>query len=426
MNLQEAITYINSATWSQWKLGLERTFELLHRVGDPQLGLKFVHVAGTNGKGSTCAMIGSILQAAGYRTGMYPSPYIEEFTERIQVNGVPITDDALCELTEIVREAADDMEDHPSQFELITTIGMLYFAQMKCDVVVLEVGLGGMYDSTNVIESPEVAVITNIGFDHTQYLGDTLAKITSAKAGIIKPGCEVVVYPNVDEVLDVVRTVCEEKGCRLTEADFGRISVLSADLGGQKLCWKGKTPECADLVFDLPLAGEYQIRNAAVSLTTVEKLIELGWKISDEAICAGMETVKWPARFEVLGMDPIFILDGGHNLQCAEAVAVSLEKYFPEGGLTLLIGMLSDKDYEDAVNVLLPFTEKCRCVTPDSDRALPAADLAEYIRSRGVEAEAYTQVEQAVKDCLEEEAPVLAFGSLYMAGEVRKAHRKLS
>lgn len=418
MDLDQALEYINSATWSQWKLGLGRTFELLGKVGDPQKSLKFVHVAGTNGKGSTCAMIESVLRAAGYRTGMYPSPFIEEFTERIQVNGEPITSDALCELTQIVKEAADMMEDHPSQFELITTIGMLYFARMKCDIVVLEVGLGGIYDSTNVIDAPEVCVITNIGYDHTEYLGTTLAEIASNKAGIIKSGADVVAYPNVPEVMDVLTEVCSEKGCSLAEADFGRISTTGADLGAQHLKWD-------ELEFDLPLVGEYQVRNAAVALTVIETLVQRGWNITEDSICRGMAAVKWPARFEVLGTDPVFILDGGHNLQCAEAVAASVGRYLPGRKVILLIGMLADKDYESVLNVLLPYADRCCCVTPPSNRALAGAELAGLIRDKGIDAEYFDSIPEAVKKCKHGSDPVLAFGSLYLAGEVRKAYREV-
>ncbi len=433
MDLDQALEYINTATWSQWKLGLDRTFELLGKVGDPQKSLQFVHVAGTNGKGSTCAMIESVLRAAGYRTGMYPSPFIEEFTERIQVDGQPISDEALCELTEIVKEAADTMEDHPSQFEIITTIGMLYFARMKCDIIVLEVGLGGIYDSTNVIDAPEVCVITNIGYDHTEYLGTTLAEIASNKAGIIKKGADVVAYPNVPEVMEVLERTCREKGCSLTTTDFDRISITGADLMAQHLRWKkaagdneqpDEEKQKEDLLLDLPLIGEYQVRNAAVALTVLEVLKRRGWKITEESIRRGMASVKWPARFEVLGTDPVFILDGGHNLQCAEAVASSVGKYLPGSKVTLLIGMLADKDYEAVLDALLPYADRCCCVTPPSPRALDGGRLAELIRSRGIEAESYDSIPEAVRECKHGNEPVLAFGSLYLAGEVRKAHRE--
>lgn len=425
MTVNEAIEYINSATWSQWRLGLDRTYELLERVGRPDRQLKFVHVAGTNGKGSTCAMVESMLRAAGYTTGTYPSPFIEDFRERIQVNAEPIPAEALCELTEVVKAEAEAMEDHPSQFEIITAIGMLWFARNKCDIVVLEVGLGGIYDSTNVIDPPEVAVITNIGFDHTDYLGKTLAEITGNKCGIIKSGSDVVAYPNVTEVTDVIEAACEEKGCRLEYADFGRVEPLSADISGQAFVWKGEAPGASTLKIQMPLIGEYQQRNAAVALTVVEALKRRGWAISDEAITKGMAAVSWPARFEVLGTDPVFILDGGHNKQCAEAVAESLGKYFPEGGLTLIIGVLADKDYESILDALLPYASKCCCLTPDSDRALPGAELAKVIREKGKEAEPFDSAAEAIKAAVAIGAPVITFGSLYQAGTVRKTYRKL-
>lgn len=432
MTVNEAIEYINSATWSQWRLGLDRTYELLERVGRPDKQLKFVHVAGTNGKGSTCAMVESMLRAAGYKTGTYPSPYIEDFRERIQVNAEPIPEEALCELTEIVKAEAEAMDDHPSQFEIITAIGMLWFAKNNCEIVVLEVGLGGTYDSTNIIDPPEVAVITNIGFDHTDYLGKTLAEITENKCGIIKSGSDVVAYPNEKEVTDVIEAACREKGCRLDYADFGRIEPLSAEISGQAFVWKTaessggeKANDAGDITIRMPLIGEYQQRNAAVALTVIEALRRRGWDISDEAIVKGLSTVSWPARFEVLGTDPVFILDGGHNRQCAEAVAESLGKYFPEGGLTLIIGVLADKDYGSILDNLLPYAIKCYCLTPDSDRALSAESLADEIRARGKEAKIFDAAEDAIREAVSEDAPVLAFGSLYLAGAVRKAYRKV-
>lgn len=427
MTVNEAIEYINSATWSQWRLGLDRTYELLERVGRPDRQPKFVHVAGTNGKGSTCAMVESMLRATGYKTGTYPSPFIEDFRERIQVNAEPIPEEALCELTEIVKAEAEAMEDHPSQFEIITAIGMLWFAKNNCDIVVLEVGLGGTYDSTNIIDPPEVAVITNIGFDHTDYLGKTLAEITGNKCGIIKSGSDVVAYPNVKEVTDVIEAACSEKGCHLEYADFGRIEPLTADISGQAFIWKApaKNEGAGDINIKMPLIGEYQQRNAAVALTVIEALRRRGWDISDEAIIKGLAGVSWPARFEVLGTDPVFVLDGGHNRQCAEAVAESLEKYFPDGGLTLIIGVLADKDYGSILDSLLPYASKCYCLTPDSDRALSAESLAKEIRARGKKAELFDTGEDAIRAAVSEDSPVLAFGSLYLAGAVRKAYRKI-
>lgn len=388
-------------------------------LGDPQDDLRFVHIGGTNGKGSTSAMIESVLRTAGYRTGLFPSPYIEEFRERICVSGEMISEDELCRITERVKSFADTMEDEPSHFEIVTAIGMLYFKEKNCDIVVLEVGLGGEFDASNVIKAPDVAVLTNIGLDHTDYLGTTLEEIARTKAGIIKTGSSVVLYPNVAEVTNVIKEVCEERGCELSIADFGRMKSIDADLSGQTFLWDDRT-------LKIRLTGDYQLRNAAMALTVIEKMREIGWEISDEAIESGMEAAKWPARFEVLGTDPVFILDGGHNSQCAEAVAESLERYLPGEKLTIIIGMLRDKDYEAALDILLPYACYCYCLTPASDRALPAEELSEQIRKRGVDAECVATAREAIKKSLAAGRPILAFGSLYMAGEVRTAYRLLN
>ena len=425
LSYQETLDYINSVRLNQWKLGLSRTRELLDKLGNPQKDLRFVHVGGTNGKGSTCAMLESVLRAAGYRTAIFPSPFIEDFRERMQVSGEMISREALCRLTGIVKAAADTMEDEPSHFEIVTAIGMMYFREMKCDIVVLEVGLGGEFDATNIIDPPELAVLTNIGFDHTDYLGNTLAEIAATKAGIIKTGTSVVVYPNVPEVTDVLTQVCKERGCPMEIVDFGRISIKSADLTGQILEWKKSAGPFAETVeLKIPLLGDYQSRNAAVALTVVEKLREKGWAISEEAVSEGLAHVSWPARFELLGSDPVFILDGGHNIQCAEAVAESVRDYLPGRKVTLIIGMLRDKDYQAVLDVILPAAERCICLAPLSERALNAEELAEIINSKGVPAHSCESAAEAVRECLAGPDPVLAFGSFYMAGEIRKAYRE--
>lgn len=419
MNYKETLDYINSVRLNQWKLGLSRTRELLRMLGDPQDNLKFVHIGGTNGKGSTSAMIESVLRAAGYRTGMFPSPYIEEFRERIRVSGEMISEEDLCRITGKVKAAADSMEDEPSHFEIVTAIGMLYFYEKKCDIVVLEVGLGGEFDATNIIKAPEVSVLTNIGLDHTDYLGTGLGEIARTKSGIIKSGSPVVLYPNVPEVTDVVSAICAEGGCSLYTVDFGRIGSEAAEPGFQIIRWDGRR-------YRLGLAGAYQLRNAAVALTTVEILQKKGWNIPEEAVSKGLESVSWPARFELLGTDPVFILDGGHNSQCAEAVAESLDKYLPGEKITLVIGMLRDKDYEEALDILLPYACRCFCLTPDSSRAIYAEDLAALIREKGGIAECFKTAEEALTKCFYDSRPVLAFGSLYLAGEIRKAYRKIA
>lgn len=431
MTKQEAVDYINAHNWSQWRLGLGRITELLERLGNPQNELRFVHIAGSNGKGSTSAMIERILREAGYRTGLFPSPYIEDFRERIQVSGEYISEEDLCEITELVRVEADAMEDHPSQFELVTAIGMIYFCRRKCDIVVLEVGLGGEFDATNVIKAPEAAVITHIGLEHTEYLGDTLAKIARTKSGIIKTGSDVVLYENDPEVMGVVKVVCKAKNCPLHIARFSRIEPLETSLEGQTFALHGAAGREDDPVVKLRLSllGEYQLHNAVTALTAIEVLRKRGFTISEEAVKAGLVKVQWPARFEVLCREPLFILDGGHNPQCAEALAGSLEAYLPDekGKLILLMGVLADKDYAQIIETLAPYAGEFVCVTPDSDRALPAEKLASFLQEKGLIATACESVQEGIKLSLRKAAvpdnivPVVAFGSLYMAGAIRSA-----
>ena len=373
MNIQQALSYIDGTLWFGSRPGLERTEELLDKLGRPQDGLKFVHIAGTNGKGSCAAMLASILRAAGYRTGLYTSPYLFRFHERMQVNGEPIGDEDLAELVTRIQPLADAMADHPTEFELITAAAMLWFARQHCEIVVLEVGLGGRLDATNVIRAPEAAVIMNIGLDHTQILGDTLEKIAAEKAGIFKPGCDAVCYQLPESVFAVLEQKARETGCSLRSADFSQLQPEFDSLEGQSFLYKGEP-------YALSLLGEHQLRNAAVVLETVEVLRRRGWKLSREAVEHGLYATAWPARFELVSEEPPFIVDGGHNPQCAETVRDNLLRYFPDKRRVLLVGVLGDKDYPALFEILDQAADEWVCVTPKSDRALPAAELAEYLK----------------------------------------------
>ncbi|MBR0161703.1 MAG: 5-formyltetrahydrofolate cyclo-ligase [Oscillospiraceae bacterium] len=418
MTAPEAIAYIENYTWSTTRLGLGRTRELLHALGDPQRDLKFVHVAGSNGKGSTCAMLDAILRAAGYRTGLYISPYIQDFCERIQINGMNIPGEDLARITERVRICADAMADHPSQFELVTAIAMLYYAEQHCDLVVLEVGMGGELDSTNVIDCPETAVITNIGLEHTEYLGSTLEEIASTKGGIIKPGCTAVLYDSAPEVIGTLERICEEKQVPFRVSSERELLSLFHDLNGQRFRWN-------DREYEVSLLGAHQLRNAGVVLETIHALRDRGWDIPEAAVTEGLRSVQWPARFEILWRKPLFILDGGHNPQCAEALARNLEDYLPGEKITFLIGVLADKDYRQILRLISPYAKAFLCVTPDSTRALQAAELAETIRDMGYAASAFESIDDGVRYALQTEETVIAFGSLYLAGHVRTVFPKL-
>ena len=416
MNYEETIAYIHGAYWKGTKDGLQRTRELLALLGNPQDKLRFIHVAGTNGKGSTCAMLASILQAAGYRTGLYTSPFVNRFNERIALNGVPISDEALADVFTRIRPVVDAMERQPSEFELITCAAMLYYAEQACDVVVLEVGMGGEFDSTNVIQTPLLTIITAMGFDHMKYLGNTMPEIASAKAGIIKPGGVTLIYGKNPEADRVFQDACARVGARLVVTDHSRIIDHRHTLQGHDLSF-GPYDHIR-----LPLVGTHQVRNAAVVLTAVEELRKNGLPIPDEAIYEGMAKVKWPARMEVLSMDPIFLLDGGHNPQGFHAAAETLQELFPQQKITVMMGVLADKDHGDMIRQLLPLAKRFITVQPDSPRAMSAEALAEEIRSLGGQAESAGTVENGVKRMLKEAMPgdvLLAIGSLYMAGYIR-------
>lgn len=420
MTPQEAVAYIEHYGWSTTRLGLDRTRELLRKLGDPQKTLKYVHVTGSNGKGSTCAMLDAVLRAAGYRVGLYTSPYIETFCERIRVDGENIPGEDLASVTERVKDAAETMEDHPSQFELVTAAALLYFAERKCDLVVLEVGMGGALDSTNVIDCPEAAVLTNIGLEHTEYLGDTLEKIAATKAGIIKPGCHAVCYDGAPEVTAVVSADCAAKRVPLRRVDFSRLTPLSRDLSGQRFLWEGRE-------YRLALLGEHQLHNAATVLETLAALRERGWQISDAAVSEGLAGVRWPARFEVMGREPLFLVDGGHNPQCAEALSAGLRDYLPGQRAVFLLGVLRDKDYPQMMDLIAPHAAEYVCLTPLSDRALPAEELAEFLRGRGARARACDSIETGLSAALSaagRDGAVVAFGSLYLVGAIRAAYRK--
>jgi len=421
MNYEQALEYIHAVQWAGHKPGLSRTRTLLAALGDPQRQLRFVHIAGTNGKGSTAAMMASCLRKAGYRVGLYTSPFINRFNERIQVDGQQIGDQELVELVEKVRPAAEAMTDVPTEFEIITALGMLYFAQKQCDVVVLEVGLGGTLDSTNVIEHPECAVITALGMDHVKELGPTLADIAAAKAGIIKEGCPVVSYGGVPEADAVIRRVAAEKHAQLTEVDFGRLQVDGGDLDQVTFDFDG-----LDRV-RLPLIGSYQPRNAALAITALRVMREKGWNIPESAIRAGLETVQWAGRFELLRHHPAFVLDGSHNSHGMAATVQSLRDRFPGQKFVFLVSIMADKDVDKMLELLAPLAVRFVTVAAHTPRAMPAQTLAEHIRRYGCTAEAAPTIEAGVKRAVElgGEGPVCALGTLYFSGDVRKAFAEL-
>ena len=430
----DPIAYINTPRWQASRLGLERIHELLERLGRPQDRLKFVHVAGTNGKGSICAYLASILGAAGHLTGMFTSPYIERFEERIRVDGVMISPDELRDVTLAVREHAEAMAeetgDHPTEFELMTAVALEHFARCGCDIVVLEVGLGGRLDSTNVIDAPEACVIARIGLDHTALLGNTLAAIAGEKAGIVKEGSAVVSWPQEPEAMAVIEHAAAEHGCELRVPDF-------AQLEEGAIRWEdGASPfrsfsykEWADL--RTGILGSYQPQNATVALEVVDVLRGRGWRIPDEAVRAGVAQTRWPGRPNGFAI----VVDGGHNPQGARALADSLAEVFPGRKPVFVIGVLEDKDYPRMLEDVLPLGSAFVCVTPDNPRALPAHKLARAIRWTGqdllgcsacvnpVVARDFEDAIRRARELADSDGLICAFGSLYSVAALKEAVR---
>ena len=420
MTVDQALEYIHSNYWNGGTFGLGRTEELLKLMGNPEKGLKCIHIAGTNGKGSTASMSASILKEAGYKVGLYTSPYIFQFNERMQINGEQISDEELVEIVEWVKPLAQSMASEPSEFELVTCIGFEYFKRHQVDLICLEVGMGGEFDSTNVIDPPVAAVMTNIGLDHVEILGDTLEKIAETKSKIIKPGCRAVCYREPASVEAVFEERCREVGAQLTKADFDSLHLRSASLEGQVFDW-GRFEG-----LELPLLGQHQLYNAAVVLTTMDVLNEQGWKISDEAIRRGLASVSWPGRFELVAKEPLFIADGGHNPQCIEALVKNVRDYLGGRHLTILTGVLADKDYNEMYADMSRFASEFVTITPDNPRAMKSQDLKAYLERFGKPVHACGTAAEGValaKEMAGKDGVVLAYGSLYMLGDVVNAAR---
>ncbi|MBQ9085604.1 MAG: bifunctional folylpolyglutamate synthase/dihydrofolate synthase [Clostridia bacterium] len=416
MTYTEALDYIHSISWTFCKPGLERITQLCEGLENPQKDLKFIHVAGTNGKGSFCAMLDSVLREAGYRVGLYTSPYIRFFNERMCVGGEPIDDGELAEITAYVRPIADAMTDRPTEFELITAIAFEYFKRKACDVVILEAGMGGRLDSTNLIREPLLSVITGIALDHTAYLGDTVEKIAEEKAGIIKDGSPVL-YGGEDACAKgVIQRIAEEKGSEFFAVDHSHLSLREATLEGSIFDFE----EFREV--QISLLGMYQPRNAAVVLSALRRLRRRGLTVSEAALRNGLKKAVWHGRFEILERDPLMIFDGAHNPQGIRSAVESIRQYFPDKKVYLLTGVLRDKDYTAIARDLSAVASHAFTITPNSPRALSAEEYAETLRTAGVAAEACPTLSDALRRARraarEAGAPLLCLGSLYVYADL--------
>jgi len=401
MDYIQALQYIHSLYRFGIKPGLERVSALCAALGNPQERLRCVHVAGTNGKGSACAMLAEIAMASGLKTGLYTSPYVIDFRERMQVNGVMIPQEGLARLTQTLKDIAEAMPEPVTEFEFITALAFAWFAEQCCDLVVLEVGMGGRWDATNVIEAPLCSMIMRIAMDHTGVLGDTLAKIAAEKCGIIKPGRPVVSTCGQDpEALEVIRTACAKHGSPLVIADRVECEILSSSLAGSDCVLAG-------LPVRVPLAGRHMCQNA---LAAVKAARVLGFR--DEAIQAGIANVTMHGRMQVLSARPLVLFDGGHNPDCARALAAALEEYCPGQRFCVVCGMMADKDVPAYLRILRPHVGRFIACSPDTPRALPAKELAKIARAAGmkkIKAAANSEEAQRLATY-----PLLICGSFYL------------
>ncbi|WP_294397126.1 bifunctional folylpolyglutamate synthase/dihydrofolate synthase [uncultured Clostridium sp.] len=430
MKYEEAMKYITEVGNFGSNYGLERTYKLLEHLGNPERDLKLIHIAGTNGKGSTTSMITEILMGEGYKVGMYTSPFIEEFEERIQINRNNIPKESLAILMDEIKVAVDKVIEagynHPTEFEIITVLMLLYFKKENIDFGVIEVGLGGTLDSTNVIK-PIIQVITSISFDHTNLLGNTLEKIAREKAGIIKKGIPTVIYPQQEEVLKVIKNKCFEMDSELYIANNENLkfeNIVNLDKPYQLLKYNNEI----DIL--LPLLGEHQIINLSVAMQAIEVLNNKNIiDISIANIVKSIKNVSWKGRLEVLSNNPYVVIDGAHNIQGIKTLSRNIKKYFKYENLYLILGILADKDVEEMIKIITPMAKKVYSVTPNSIRGELAESLKDEVSKFNKNCKAFDKYEEAYLEALNDASEkdlILASGSLYMIGDMRKIIRKIS
>jgi dihydrofolate synthase/folylpolyglutamate synthase len=425
MDFNEAMDYMRSLTKFGINLGLGRIEELLRRLGDPHMSrMNIVHIGGTNGKGSTTAMLSDILREAGYRVGAFTSPHLHSYSERYRINGIQIAPEQVAALLSEIMPHLDEMVtegyEHPTEFEVGTALAFLHFSRAKVDFLLLEVGLGGSIDSTNVAPSM-LSVITNVAMDHMDYLGHTIEEIAAVKAGIIKPG-KPVVTAATGEGLRVIEKVCREKECRLTRVGQDITwETLSHSLNGQRFNVTGRKRTYSNLA--IKLLGRHQQVNAATAIAAVENLIETGALISAEAVRKGLASTIWPGRLEIVSQKPLTIIDGAHNYEGARSLRLALEDYFPGKNIVLVIGMLADKERSSVVEALVPGAKAVVVTKPDSPRSGDWQHMAVLARRYAADIFLVEDIGEALNKAqtlVGQEDLLCVTGSLYMVADARE------
>ena len=422
MDYQQSRAYIKDAEqYAGGALDLTNIKELMKRLGNPQDQLKYIHVAGTNGKGSVIAYLYTTLMKAGYHVGRYISPSVYSYREKIETEGKPISREKFAEQTTRVAAVIEEMTAeglaHPTPFEIETAVAFLFFAEEKCDPVILEVGMGGITDATNLITTTELAVLVPISMDHQSFLGNTISEIAEKKAGIIKPGSSVVTIGQETEAMEVIKKTGAEAGADVCVADVSEAEVLEADFTGQRFCYKGEE-------YTLSLAGSYQTENAVLALEALRILDERGYHTTLEQRKEGLWATHWNGRLTIIHKDPLFIVDGAHNPAAADMLEDSVRKYFKDRRLFFIMGVFKDKDYPYIIRKLCPYAEQILAIeTPDNPRALPAEELAKAIRPYNANVRAEKNIPRAVEELFEmagKDDVILSFGSLSFIGEITR------
>lgn len=425
MNYRQTMEYLEQLNHYGIVPGLENIENLCEKLGNPQDKLSIIHIAGTNGKGSILAYLSTILQCAGYKCGRYLSPVIFEYREKFQINERKISQNKLVSYVERVREACEELvaegKNHPTQFEFETALCFLYFLEENCDVVVLECGMGGRLDATNIIKKPLLTVLASVSMDHMKFLGSTLREIAMEKTGIFKPGCPVVTMPQEKEVMDVIAKQAQQIGCPVTVAKPEMAENIRYGMEVQKFNY-GEYRNLA-----ISLAGKHQIANAVTAIETIKVLNERenggpGLQIPGAALEKGLLAAKWPGRFSVIGKKPLFVVDGAHNEDAAKKLADSIRFYFTNRRVVYIMGVLKDKEYEKIIAETYAYAEQIITVTtPDNPRALPAIDLAQTVREYHPNVTAAGSLEEAVEMAYllaGKEDVIISFGSLSYQGRL--------
>lgn len=419
MTYEQAVEYVNSFSKFGVRPGLRRVNLLLDMLGNPQNDLKFIHVAGTNGKGSTCAFLSSILKASGFKVGLFTSPFVVDFRERFQVDEEMISQEDFEDIVEYIMPFVRNLTKYGifvTEFEIITVIAFFWFKKKSCDIVVLEVGLGGRLDATNVIKKALVSVITMVSLDHTNILGNTVEKIAREKAGILKPNGTLVLYPHQEvAALSEIKNIADSLNNKIVVPDVSKIANVTLGLSTTSFSYLGE-------MYDIKLLGEHQICNAVTAISVVNELRTFGYEIPSDAMKAGLEHAKISSRFEIVSQKPLVILDGTHNPGGAKALAGAIKTYLGNKKIVAVVGMLQDKDVVNVIGVMSPLIEEFVAVQPDNPRSMSKFELCDLIQTFHKPCKVAVNLTKAVElafDMLDDSSVLVVFGSLYLASQIR-------